>query len=123
MSLYRVRVTLARNSQFPEGSPTRGYDFIVPLTEAGTLDPAAWKVHSKDCLVHRFWEGEAPQHGLLMHKGQHWFIDYDLKTQGDEEPFYRLASHAIEEGNYVSITEQDGAMHTFHIVSVKPLAA
>lgn len=123
MSLYRVRMTLARDPAFPEGSSTRGYDFILPLDGAMMLDAKLWSAHSKDCLVHRFWEGEAPQHGLLRHKGQHWFVDYNLKSEGDEEPFFQLASHVIQEGNYLSVTERDGNMHTFHVVSVKPLAA
>jgi hypothetical protein len=96
---------------------------IVPLGGAMKLDPDAWKTHSKDCMVHRFWEGEEPQHGLLRHAGRHWFVDYDLKTEGDEEPFFMLERHAIEEGNYLSVTEHDGKMRTFHVISVKPLTA
>ncbi|MDR3500163.1 MAG: hypothetical protein P4L72_13165 [Parvibaculum sp.] len=123
MTLYRVRMTLARDADFPEGSNMRGYDFIVPLGAQNRPDASIWKRHTKDCLVHRFWEGEDDRHGLLRHTGGQWLVDYDLKREGDEEPFVQLDRHPIETGNYLSMVEGDGKQRTFHIVSVKPLAA
>jgi hypothetical protein len=123
MTLYRVRITLARDPDFPEGSNTRGYDFIVPLGGGKKPDTATWKQHAKDCLVHRFWEGEEPRHGVLRHSGHQWFVDYDVKRASDEEPFIQLDRHPIEEGNTLSMVEGDGKSRTFHIVSVKPFGA
>ena len=36
--LYTVRMLLARNPGFPEGSNERGYELRVPLTADGHLD-------------------------------------------------------------------------------------
>ena len=53
MTLYRVRMVLARNDEFPEGSNAHGYDLVVPLDDAGKLDPVSWKNHTKDCIAHK----------------------------------------------------------------------
>jgi hypothetical protein len=121
MTLFQVRMTLARDADFPEGSNTRGYDFVVPLGTGKKPDAKTWKQHAKDCLVRRFWEGEEPRHGILRHSGGQWFVDYDPKRTSDDEPFVQLDRHPIEEGNYLSMVESDGKERTFHIVSVKLL--
>lgn len=120
MTLYRVHMVLARNDEFPEGSSAHGYDFVVPLDQTMKLDPAAWKNHAKDCVVHRFWQGEEDQRGRLRHTGSNWYIDYDEKTTGDEEPFFKLDRHEVKTGEYLSVTEQDGETLAFRIVSVAP---
>jgi hypothetical protein len=38
-----------------------------------------------------------------------------------DESGFRFASHAFVPGEYVSIKEQDGALRTFHVVSVREL--
>jgi hypothetical protein len=39
----KIRLELARNAEFPEGSARHGYEFIAPLTPDGHLDPDGWK--------------------------------------------------------------------------------
>jgi hypothetical protein len=34
--------------------------------------------------------------------------------------FYRFGDHAFRNGEYVSIRDEDGEMHTFQVVSVEP---
>lgn len=120
MTLYRVHMVLARNDEFPEGSSAHGYDFVVPLDQGKKLDPVAWKSHTKDCIVHRFWVREDDRRGRLRHAGSSWFIDYDEKIEGDEEPFFKLDRHEVKPGEYLSVTEPDGETRTFRIVSVEP---
>lgn len=120
MTFYRVRMVLARNDEFPEGSNAHGYDLVVPLDEAGKLDPVSWKNHTKDCIVHRFWANAEDRRGILRHSGKNWFIDYDTKTEGDEEPFFKLERHEVKIGEYLSVTEPDGDSHTFRVVTLEP---
>ncbi|MDO8289917.1 MAG: hypothetical protein Q7T44_11930 [Parvibaculum sp.] len=123
MTLYHVHLTLARNEDFPNGSPHHGYDLVVPLDAAGALDSDAWKAHSKACTVRRFWQNEPDRKGLLRHIGRGWAIDYDATTREADEPFFKLDKHLFKTGEYVSVTEEDGAMLTFRIDTVQPLKA
>ena len=52
--LRRVRLELARDHEFPNGSSERGYDFIAPLDRQGHIDLDAWKALRDRCRVRRF---------------------------------------------------------------------
>jgi|TARA_R110000824_G_scaffold118960_19_gene272694 hypothetical protein len=123
MTLFHVRMTLARNEDFPNGSPAHGYDLVVPLDGEAMLDAEEWKNHSKSCTVRRFWEGEADRKGLLRHIGRGWLIDYDATTREADEPFFKLDRHKFAAGEYLSVTEEDGEMLTFRVATVTPLDA
>ena len=114
-------MTLARNEEFPNGSPAHGYDLVVPLDADMKLDPDAWKVHAKECTVRRFWANEEEQKGFLRHIGRGWVIDYDMTTREGDEPFFKLDRHEFKAGEYLSVMEQEGEMQTFRIVTVEPL--
>jgi len=121
--LRRVRLELARDHEFPNGSSERGYDFIAPLDRKGHVELAAWKDLKDRCRVRRFWPGEAEEVGHVMHKrGNVWAFHYDI--HGDpthDEAGFRFDSHAFIPGEYVSIKEQAGVLRTFRVVSVRDL--
>ncbi len=120
MTLKRVRLELARNAEFPNGSTEHGYEFVAPLDEQGMLDKSAWAGAKHDCTVRRFWRGEDDENGhLVHHRGAHWAFHYDGEMADDEEPIFRFDRHAFLPGEYVSITEHDGVQRTFAVVSVK----
>jgi len=120
MTLYRVHLTLARTEEFPQGSLSHGYTLVLPLDKEMKLDPEAWKAHKHDCVVHRFWGDEEEQRGRLRHIGRGWVIDYDEDRTDDNEPFFKLDRHTVQTGEYLSLTEEDGEMLTFHVASVEP---
>ncbi|MHB2210839.1 hypothetical protein [Methylobacterium sp. CM6257] len=122
--LHRVTLTLARCPDHPDGSAGRGYEIVAPLGPDGHLDAALWREARDRCRVRRFWTGEPDRHGRLVHRaggegGATWLIDYDDRTTDDDEPGYRLGTHAFVEGEYVSIREADDATyHTFLVARV-----
>jgi len=121
MALKRVRLELARNAEFPQGSPARGYDFVAPLTADGHMDLGGWRQHRDACTVHRFWAGEDDEHGRLVHHGgERWAFRYESMAADDEEPIFRFDRHSFVAGEYVSITEHDGMQRTFRVVGVGP---
>ena len=124
-AMKRILLHLARSKEFPEGSTRHGYEFIAPLDDKGHIDVELWRKYRDRCRVRRFW-GDEEEMGDLVHKpggseNARWIFDYDQTTVADDETGYRFGSHAFREGDYVSIRDGDGELHTFKVVSVTPL--
>ena len=69
--------------------------------------------------------GEPDEVGRLLHASggkEHarWVFDYDGAAEYDDEAGYRFSAHAFVPGEYVSIRDEDGELHTFQVVSVEP---
>jgi len=121
----RIRLELARSKEFPTGSARHGYEFVAPLDDNGHIDPKLWQEHRDHCRVRRFWNDEPDEIGRLVHKpggAEHarWVFDYDQSAEEDDEAGYRFGSHAFRTGEYVSISDEDGEMHTFQVASAEP---
>jgi hypothetical protein len=61
--------------------------------------------------------------GHLLHKPggpEHaqWVFDYDDAAEYDDESGYRFGAHAFAPGEYVSIRDDAGELHTFRVLSV-----
>lgn len=123
MTLKHIRLELARDHDYPNGSRACGYEFVAPLSEKGALDPEAWKKHRAECRVTRFWEGSKPEIGHLVRKpGGSWAFHYDVfGDEDDDETGYRFNHEVFSEGEYVSIREHDDKMRTFRVVAVRNL--
>jgi hypothetical protein len=127
-ALTHIRLELARSKEFPSGSTRHGYDLVAPLDAKGHIDPEDWRKHQKDCRVRRFWGNEEDAVGLLVHRpggAEHarWMFSYG--TGGDaEDPDagYRFGAHRFAPGEYVSINDHGGELHTFKVTSVEPVA-
>ena len=123
----RIRLHLARSKEFPEGSSRHGYEFVAPIDAKGHIDLELWKKERDHCRVRRFWDGAQEQFGRLVHRpggAEHarWVFDYDASRVDDDEAGYRFGAHAFVPGEYVSISEDDGELHTFRVVAVEPAA-
>jgi hypothetical protein len=123
----RIRLELARSPEFPEGSAQHGYEFVAPLDANGHIDVEAWKKERQHCRVRRFAAGADDEIGVLVHRPggpEHgrWVFDYNPKRADDDESGYRFGAHAFRPGEYVSIRNEDGEMHTYRVVSVEPAA-
>lgn len=125
--LKRIRLNLARSKEHPGGSARHGYEFVAPLDGTDHIDVAEWKKHREHCRVRRFWEGEPDEIGHLVHRGGkaggQWAFHYDIRDSDDDpeddEAGYRFGAHAFVPGEYVSIRDEDGELHTFQVVSVE----
>jgi hypothetical protein len=120
----RIRLNLARSKEFPQGSPRHGYEFVAPLDAKAHIDVELWRQHRENCRVRRFWEGQVDEIGFLVHKpggAEHarWVFDYDRSAEDDDESGYRFGAHAFRPGEYVSIRNEDGEMHTYIVASIE----
>jgi hypothetical protein len=122
MSLSHIRLELARDHDFTEGSRERGYEFIAPLSDEGRILVPEWNVMRDRCHV-RFWANEPDEIGHLIRKpGGSWAFHYDLLGDPeDEETGYRFGDHKFLLGEYVSIKEHDGVLRTFQVVAIQPV--
>ncbi len=79
-------------------------------------------------IARRFWDDEEDANGLLVHKpggAEHarWMFDYGAGSSEDEEAGYRFGAHTFATGEYVSIRDHGGELHTFKVTSVEPLGS
>ncbi|WP_298966618.1 hypothetical protein [uncultured Roseibium sp.] len=118
-ALKKIRLNLARTKEFPQGSARHGYEFTAPLDGTGHIDAALWKKERDHCRVRRFWGDEQEDIGHLIHRpGGSWAFHYDIDGDDDDEAGYRFGAHAFNPGEYVSIKDEDGELHTFQVVTV-----
>ncbi|WP_088345521.1 MULTISPECIES: hypothetical protein [Rhodomicrobium] len=121
MTMKSIRLELARDHEFPDGSNEHGYEFVAPLAADGSLDAAEWKHHRGECTVTRFWGDEDEESGHLIRKpGGAWAFHYDGEgNEDDDDSGYRFNTHVFELGAYVSLKEQDGKERTFRVVRIR----
>ena len=120
MSLKKIRLNLARTKEHPNGSARHGYEFVAPLDADGHIDADGWKKAREKCRVRRVWGGEEEDIGHLVHRpGGSWAFRYDIAGDEDDEAGYRFGAHAFNVGEYVSIRDEDGDLHTFQVVTVQ----
>lgn len=121
MTLKRIRLELARNPGFPEGSALRGYEFVAPLTPDGHIDATAWRAPETraKCRVRRFWDGEPDRDGELIHtRKREWAFSY-APGEDDDEAFAKLDRHLVKLGEYLTVREPGGDAFTFRIAGVE----
>ena len=120
MSLKRIRLELARDHDFPQGSNERGYEFTAPLDDNGKITAAEWKSQRDKCRVRRFWGNEDDEVGHLVRKpGGSWAFHYDIHgDEDDDETGYRFGDHVFQLGEYVSILEHDDHLRTFRVTRI-----
>lgn len=118
MNMKLIRLELARNKDFPDGSSAHGYEFRAPLRPDGHIESDGWTDIAQLCTVHHFWGSEGDERGQLIRTRAHqWAFSY-VPGEDDDEPIFRFDSHVFAPGEYVTITEHDGEDYVFKVVSV-----
>lgn len=118
--LKKIRLELARDHDYPDGSSDIGYEFGAPLDDSGRINADEWRKRRDNCRVRRFRPGEADDIGHLIRKpGGSWAFHYDVHSdEEDDESGYRFGDHVFKPGEYVSIREEDG-LRTFKVTRVQ----
>lgn len=119
MTMKHIRMELARDQDFPQGSRQHGYILIAPLDNMDRIEAAEWKANREKCRVTRFWGSDEHEIGHLVRKpGGAWAFHYDIHgNEDDDETGYRFGDERFRPGEYVSIREQDGEMRTFRVIT------
>ncbi len=121
-SFVHIRLELAREIGHPIGDTEHGYDILAPLLPDGFIDGDLATKNKDKCRVRRFRPDEEDAIGkLLRGPGGRWIIDYDDAKSDDDEAGFRFGQEKFVLGEYVSIKEDDGEMHTFVVISVDQL--
>jgi hypothetical protein len=119
--ISHIVLELAREREHPHGDRDHGYDLYLPLTPDGHIDAEAWRSHQSLCRVRKFAPGEDDRRGKVLHgPGGRWTFDYTDESTRDDEHGFRLKDERFVLGEYISIRENDGIMHTFQVISVRP---
>ncbi len=118
----KIRLELARTSEFPEGNRNIGYEFIAPLDTQDHIDVAQFHQSKNRCRVRRFRPDEGDDIGHLVRKpGGSWAFHYDIHSdEEDDESGYRFGNHSFKSGEYVSVKE-DNELRTFVVARVEKL--
>lgn len=119
MTWTTIRLELARTHAFPNGSAARSYVLRLPLGPDGLIDEHEYRRHPELATVRRFWPNEPDHHGCLLHTPAGWTLSYE-KGDEDDERIFRLNTHAIMPGSYLTLTGPDGERLPF---VVKALAS
>ena len=124
-ALKHIRLQLARSKEFPAGSTWHGYDIVAPVDKHGHIDLELWRKHREACRVRRFWGHEEDSVGHLVHKPggtdhARWAFEYGPGAEDDEAGF-RLDAHTFSPGEYVSIRDHGGELHTFAVMFVEAI--
>lgn len=122
MSWMRIRLTLARTPEHPEGSWEHAYELDLPLLPDGTIDRAAFSSAPGRATVQRLVPNAGVQRGAIVHKRRGWAFSYEPGDADDEDVFH-LENHPLTEGSYVTLTEPDGEQLPFQVATVRPLPA
>lgn len=114
-----IRLRLAREPGHPAGDTLHGYDLVAPLDAEGRLLPDVWKKHRDACRVRKL-HPRGDEIGVLARRpGGSWYFDYDNADDTEDETGFRFGEEHFRIGEYISIREDDGVMHTFQVTAVE----
>lgn len=117
---FKIRLELAREAGHPGGDSDTGYEFVAPLDPDGHIRSDLWANHVTDCVVRAFSHGQPDRKGVLARNEEGaWYFDYDAAQANDDEYGYRFGEERFISGEYVSIADDGGKMHTFRVTQVE----
>jgi hypothetical protein len=121
MTWSTIRLELARNPEFPEGSRYHGYLLHAPLDRHGRLDVTAYEDGRSRAVVEEFWGDRDPKRGRLVHRNRNlWCFSFG---ENDEEAIFHFGDHTFSPGEYLTVRDLSGADLTFRVTSVVRQAA
>lgn len=119
MTWHMIRLDLARSADHPDGSAAHSFLLRLPLNDEGIVDLTACLEKPERCTVLRAFPGQSEMRGYLRHGRRGWVLSYE-PGDGDDEALFHLETHRLVKGEYVTITEPDGAALCFRVASSQP---
>jgi len=119
MGWYRIRLDLARTRAFPEGSRAHHLVLCVPLDPLQIVDADAVRSAPARATVVRSQPDQPETRGYLIPKAGGWV--FSGGGRGGGEPLFHVEAHPLRVGEFVTVTEPDGAALTYEITSCEAL--
>ena len=121
--MVTVLLALAAGPGFPEGSPEHRYEIELALGAAGRPDGAAWVADPVPWRARRVTPGTSPIDGDVQFDPDNgWSIRfYGAAADSPDAPETRFDSgvEPVRPGEYVTVTEPDGAVFAYRVVGVR----
>lgn len=115
-------MALAAGPGFPEGSAGHRYEIELALDPAGRPDGGAWTAEPEPWRARRIAPGVEPVSGDVQFDPDNgWSIRfYGAAADSPDAPETRFDSGAepVRPGEYMTVTEPDGAVFTYRVVGV-----
>ena len=124
----RIRLNLARSKEFPQRlEPSTATSSSHRSTPRDISTPRCGGRIATIAACAASGRARTTRSASVVHKpggAEHgrWVFDYDADRGDDDESGYRFGAHAFRPGEYVSIRDDEGEMHTFQVASVEPAA-
>ena len=120
MTWNRIRLDLARTTDFPQGSADIAYLLDLPLGEDSRLDEKQLRAEPERARVLRSLPDAPDLVGYLVRASDGWAFSY-APGERDDESVFHLETHAIRPGEYLTLTESDGRRLPLRVTSVQAL--
>ena len=123
--LKRIRLNLARSKEFPDGLGRHGYEFVAPLDADGHIDPSCGGNIASIAACAGSGRRRRRDRPPRAQAGRRGACALGVRLRRDRRrtttrPAIASATTPSRTGEYVSIRDEDGEMHTFQVVSVEP---
>ena len=117
MQWKQIRLELARTKDFPMGSASRAYLVQLPVNDDGMIDEEGLKATPQRARIRRHWPNEPDMSGYVIRTPKGWAFSYRVGEE-DDENIYHLENHAMRLGEYITLTEPNGARLPYRVVSL-----
>ncbi|WP_198370242.1 hypothetical protein [Roseomonas rosulenta] len=122
MGSVRAMLVLAAGPGFPEGSPDHRYEIDLALDAGGHPDAAAWAADPEPWRARRIAPGVEPVQGDVQYEPDHgWSIRFfgaAADSPDAPETRFECGAEPVRPGEYVTVTEPDGAAFAYRVVAV-----
>ena len=90
------------------------------LLGAGALGRASLRRRCARRGVELIKDWSSDEVGHILHQGHRWAFHYDIRgNTANDDVGFKFDAHKFAPAEYVSLTEQDGVLRTFRVVSVQ----
>ena len=117
-----VRAGAGCRSRFSGGNPGHRYEIDLALDSSGRPDGAAWAADPMPWRARRFAPGVASVEGDVQFDPDFgWSIRfYRAAAEGPDVPEagFDTGTEPVRPGEYVTVTEPDGAVFSYRVVAV-----